>query len=372
MDLKKISYTSAILVGGILSLQLYANVYTSYLQAQNLHRKNNIIQVSMLVFRAGIGISVIRIWKSVEYFFLSQLLSTLANVIILRLVSYEHCASKKVPLLYFNYDLIKCNIKFLKVMAATSCVSSLLIASDRLLLMWLTDSLSFVRYSLALALANLCSLVVLPFYKVYFPRFNLLCQSQKFIEAKLESTVAMRQLAAVLMPVSTALHFSCDLVFEIWIGSERVGVPIMFQALNVGMVMAGLLWMPAAYLQAAGRSSFHLSTMIISLILGTVIAYFAIIAYGPIGGSFIWITHGVIGLSIEFALIYGPHFKTVVDQLVRVLAYPTFGSILVAIGSKIVIHKMLANQVKLSLIAVLVIAIVGSSVIIEKHLGQND
>ena len=372
MDQIQTSNKSVFLVGALLSLQLYANVYTSYLQSQGLHRSNNIIQILMLIFRVGIGTVAVIYWKDVEFFLSTQLLSLLISILILRWVCCRHCGQQNIPLMFFDGSLLKNNLTFIKVMAATSCVSSLLIASDRILLMWLTDSWSFVQYSLALTLANLCSLIVLPFYRVYFPRFTKMCQLKKFSDAQRESIFATRQLAAVLMPVSTALYFSCDTVFNIWIGGNHANINSIFKVLNIGMVMAGLLWLPAAYLQAAGRSGVHLKTMLMSLLVGTVITYFAIKEYGSIGGGVIWVTHGLTGLMVEFYLIYGPSLKTVLNNFAKCLVRPTIGSIFVAIGSNLIIQKALSDLVKLSLIGVIVIAGMAISIFPWKINNKNE
>ncbi len=372
MDQIQTSNKSVFLVGALLSLQLYANVYTSYLQSQGLHRSNNTIQILMLIFRVGIGTVVVIFWNNVELFLLTQLLSLLISIFILRSVCCRHCGQQKISFLFFDGSLIKNNLNFIKVMAATSCVSSLLIASDRIMLMWLTDSWSFVQYSLALTLANLCSLVVLPFYRVYFPRFTKMCQLKRFSDAQRESILATRQLAAVLMPVSTALYFSSDTVFNIWIGSNHASINSIFKVLIIGMVMAGLLWLPAAYLQAAGRSSVHLKIMLISLIVGTVVTYFAIKEYGPAGGGVIWITHGLTGLLVEFYLIYGPCIKNVLYKLCKCLVQSAIGSIFVAIGSILINQTGLSDIVKLLLIGVIVLAGMGISVIPKKILNRNE
>ena len=188
-------------------------------------------------------------------------------------------------------------------MFLTALCGLLLANVDRIVLSKLVPAEDFGRYTLAFTAAGLLQMVILAFYRSYFPRFSELKASGDDAGLKKTYYQGCRYVGAVIVPTAVAACVFAPELFRIWMGSSDETVIAVFRLLIVATTCSGLMWLPAALQQAVGWTRLHVSLMILALCLGLPCLVLGIKAFGTVGATAMMLVHGAIEITLGLWLM---------------------------------------------------------------------
>lgn len=193
-------------------------------------------------------------------------------------------------------------------MFATAVLGMLLTNADRLMLSRLVSTEDLGRYSLAITGAGFLQMVVFAFYRAYYPLFSELKAAGNDQRLKEAYTVACRNVGAVVVPCAVLGWVFAPELILIWLGQNDAITAELFRWLILGVSMAGLMWLPAAYQQANGWTSLHAWLMALALVLGLPMAALLAQRWGVQGGVAIMLLHGLVEITLGLWLMNRVYF----------------------------------------------------------------
>lgn len=188
-------------------------------------------------------------------------------------------------------------------MFATAVLGMLLTNTDRLMLSRFVSIEDLGRYSLAITAASFLQMVVLAFYRVYYPLFAELKAAGKLSQLRNAYEGACRNVSIVVVPCAVLGSMFSEELIKIWLGHDDATIAELFRWLIVGVSMAGLMWIPAAYQHANGWTSLHVALMALSLICGIPVAWLLIQHIAVLGGTAIILIHGLVEITLGLLLM---------------------------------------------------------------------
>jgi O-antigen/teichoic acid export membrane protein len=338
-------------IAGTISCQLYGNCYSNFLISQGSHKNCNLLQVKYGVLRVALGSVALVYLKSILAFLFIQLTIFLFQNLALKRQCYNSLSMAVVPSFYLDIGLIKKNFQYTLSMAATSFSGSFMLSLDRLLLSTLGGPTELAKYSAAITLANVLILPVVPVYKVFFPVVNSLFKDGKVLAAKNECFKFLEYLVVVQFTVGVSAVMISQILFSIWLGKTHSQIADIFLPLCFGIISAGLLWIPAAYLQAIGKATVHLKAMVSAIIISLIVAPYFIKKFGAKGASVVWCVHGVVGLTYEIYTISGARILGFFSSLYVVLKKGIILSFIQIAINKIVFLNISSDYNRVALIS---------------------
>jgi O-antigen/teichoic acid export membrane protein len=93
-------------------------------------------------------------------------------------------------------------------------------------------------------------------------------------------------------------------IFDAWLGKKDETIVSVFRWLLLGITCSGLTWLPAAFQQAHGLTRLHASMIAGALVLGAPIMVWAILVYGTVGATAVWLLHGVSDITLGLWLMH--------------------------------------------------------------------
>lgn len=318
------SMSNIIRIMGIsLGLQLPYSLYSNGMLGFQRHRKMNLFQILGNSFRYGLGVIVL-LWKpDLFWFFFAQSLVSLVILFLIRknlwlMICSDHWRSIKL-----NFEILNEIKKFTLAMGISSILAVLITTSDRLILSKMATTYEFGVYAIAFTATGLLQLGIQPFYRVYFSRYSELRFNHDFINLRNEYFKSCELLASVLIPLSfTGLFFPNEILHG-WLGDTYpTDSAKIFQLLLIGICCSGLGWLPAALQQSQGATKLHIYMLLFALLLGIPLTIYSILTYGAIGASVIWITHGVIEITVGLWLMHKKFFMGELFNWYRNVIFP--------------------------------------------------
>jgi O-antigen/teichoic acid export membrane protein len=316
--------SNVIRVMGIsLGLQFPYSLYINGMLGFQMHRKMNYFQILGNSLRYGLGV-VVLLWKpDLFWFFVAQVLVSFAIIFLIRrniwaMICFDSWGSLKL-----NFEILNEIKKFTLAMGINSILAVLIASSDRLILSKMETAYEFGTYALAFTAAGLLQLGIQPFYRVYFPRFSELSIRHDIISLRYEYFKSCELLAAVLIPLTLVGLFFSNEILSGWLGEAYpTSSAKIFQLLLIGICFSGLGWLPAALQQSQGATKLHIYMMLIALVVGIPLTIYSIFLFGAIGATVIWITHGVIEITIGLWLMHKKFFVGDLFKWYRNVIFP--------------------------------------------------
>jgi O-antigen/teichoic acid export membrane protein len=307
LRLEQISPSDADLALRFMSLslgsQLLNALYSNGLAGLQKHGAMNFLQMLGNGMRYLGGGGVLYFNGGIVYFFAFQGLSALAVVCLTRVVLLKAIGTKRNLSEAKRTTSIVGLARFSSGMFATSLLGMLLSNTDRIMLSKLVPTSEFGRYTLALAAAGFLQMIVFSFFRTYFPMFAEMKASGEAEKLKAAYFHGCRLVGMAIIPAAAiGWTFSGELI-QIWIGREDLLTAQVFRFLIVGTACSSLMWLPAAYQQALGWTSLHISLMAVALLLGTPCALLAIDQFGTVGATSIMLVHGLIEITLGLWLM---------------------------------------------------------------------
>lgn len=188
-------------------------------------------------------------------------------------------------------------------MFVTAVFGALLSNADRLAVSFLLPAEALGKYSVSLTAIGLLQMFVFAFHRAYFPRFSQLSAAGDLEVLKRTYYDACALVGMVLVPVGLVFLLFTPELFVVWLGWSDASTVSVSRYLVLGFVLSGVMWLPAAYQQALGRTRLHAMLMAATLALGIPLMVWAILRWGMTGAATLMFVHGVIQVTIALWLM---------------------------------------------------------------------
>jgi O-antigen/teichoic acid export membrane protein len=290
-------------------VQLMYALYLNGLAGLQRHGAMNLIQILGYSLRYLGGGLVLLFSRDLGMFFAFQGVCMLALAILSRAVLRHAISTIDRPADNRPESIDTRRLwRFATGMFVTSVLGMLLTNTDRLVLSRLVAIEDFGRYSLAITAASFLQMIVFAFYRPYYPMFSELAAHGD--KAKLHATylAACRAVGALVVPVTVLGWMFAPELIRIWLGQPDDTTAALFRWLIVGVSLAGLMWLPAAYQQANGWTRLHVGLMALALALGLPVTIFLVQHAGVQGGVAMMLLHGGIQISLGLLLMNRVYF----------------------------------------------------------------
>jgi O-antigen/teichoic acid export membrane protein len=273
------------------------------------HRLMNILQICGNSLRYGMGSLILLFHNDLIWFFSVQTIVAIFQTFITRyfLIKEINCASDYNPV--FDFNLIRRSAKFSQGMALTSIAAVLISNIDRLALSKILPVSELGKYAVAFTATGLLQLGIQPFYRAFFPRYSELYSSGNLDKLKDEYFFSNKLIAMLIISLGVICFFFAEEIFYSWMNIIDLKIVKTFRLLIFGILCSGLGWLPAAMQQAQGWTSLHVKMIFGSILIGFPLMIAAIYFFGIMGGTVVWIIHGISDITIGLWLMHKRIFK---------------------------------------------------------------
>ncbi|MDO8344775.1 MAG: oligosaccharide flippase family protein [Cellvibrio sp.] len=292
------------LMAGSIALQFITTLYSNGLLGLQKHSAMNAFQMlgNTLKYLGGAGVLIVV--NSLTFFFAFQVLAALFVCWLTRRQLIGKLSETEVdrrPTIDFRH--VRQLSRYSAGMFLTALCGLLLANVDRIVLSKLVPADDFGKYTLAFTAAGLLQMVILAFYRSYFPRFSELKAGGDNDGLKQSYYQGCRYVGVIIVPAAVAACVFAPELFQVWIGSHDETIITVFRLLIVGTMCSGLMWLPAALQQAVGWTRLHIALMLLALGLGMPCLILGIQAYGTVGATAVVLVHGAIEISLGLWLM---------------------------------------------------------------------
>lgn len=361
------------LMAGSIALQFMTTLYSNGLAGMQKHGAMNVFQMFGNTLKYVGGAVALLIDDSLTLFFAYQVFAAflvcwLTRRHLMRQMGKPEADRRAV----FEFRHVRHFSRYSAGMFLTALCGLLLANVDRIILSRLVPADDFGRYALAFTAAGLLQMIILAFYRSYFPRFSELKASGNDVGLKRTYYQGCRYVGAVIVPTSVAACVFAPELFQIWIGSSDETVIAAFRLLIVATTCSGLMWLPAALQQAVGWTRLHVSLMILALCVGLPCLVFGIKVYGTVGATAMMLVHGAIELTLGLWLmnrVIYPGENLRWYALVTVL--PLAASMPIALASVAIMPIGLGRPASLAWLVATGIIMLLSTIVLDRRLGDR-
>lgn len=318
-----------------LALQFPVTLYSNGFAGMQEQRRMNALQVMGSTLRYGGGAAVLWWTPHVLPFFVVQAVVAAFQTLITRtgLQSRLSAPSDAAPRMQFS--LLRPLWVYSAGMALSSFAAVLMSNADRLVLSALSTTTELGKYSVAFTASGLLQLGIQPFYRAFFPRYSELVAAAALEELEREYFRSCQLMAMIIIPVSVVgATFAPELV-RVWLGTPDATVASVLRWLLLGIMGAGMMWLPAALQQAHGWTQLHASMLAGALLVGLPLMPWTLDRFGTAGATVVWVVHGATSMSLGLWLM---HRRLLPGRLLRwyrtVLLPPLLASVSIALVSR--------------------------------------
>ena len=361
------------LMAASIALQFMTTLYSNGLAGLQQFGSMNAFQMLGNTLKYVGGAAVLLYENSLMQFFMYQVLAALVVCWLTRRRLMGQLSDREVGLRpKIDFSNLRHLSKYSAGMFLTALCGLMLANVDRIALSKLVPADDFGRYTLAFTAAGLLQMVILAFYRAYFPRFSELKASGNDASLKRAYYQGCRYVGAVIVPIAVAACVFAPELFRIWMGSSDETVIATFRLLIVATTCSGLMWLPAALQQAVGWTRLHVSLMILALCLGLPCLLFAIKAYGTVGATAMMLVHGAIeitfGLWLMNRILYpGENLR----WYGLVMITPLAASLPLALASAVIMPVGMARPASFAWLAATGIIMLFSAIALDRRLGNR-
>ena len=300
----KIVENALILMSASLGFQFPCALYINGLMGLHQHKLMNLFQVFVNTLRYGLGFLILMWEPNVLFFFIAQVLVSIIQVFSIRYIVWNLISADIAYRPKFNSKEMKRIWRFTFGMGLSSALAVLVANSDRITLSKMVTPSEFGMYSLAITATGVLQLGIQPFYRVFFPRYSTFFAAGKRVKLAYEYFFSCFLMAGLLVPCGVVGFIFAPQIFTAWLGEYSPEVVSVFQLLLIAITLSGIGWLPAALQQSIGWANLHAWMMLLSLLIGIPLMVLLVDRYGIIGGTSIWLLHGVIDITLGIWLMH--------------------------------------------------------------------
>lgn len=295
-----------------IALQFPASIYFNVLTGLQKHKKMNIILITSNVIRHICGIGMLTIKPSLIYFFTLQIVFSLIQTLSLKYYIWNLLNDKNLRTPTVSLKILKPIWRFSVGIALTSFAAVALANIDKVILSKMVTTRELGNYSIAFSATGILQLAIQPFYKTYFPRYSQLIIENNLLKITNEYFRSCQLMATTIISISVIGFVFAPYLFKLWIGQFDNSIILIFRILLFSITCSGLMWLPVAFQQANNWTSLHFNMILFTLIIGIPLVIFMTAKLGAIGGTIIWVIHGILELTLGLWLM---HKRILVGQL---------------------------------------------------------
>jgi O-antigen/teichoic acid export membrane protein len=362
------------LMAGSIALQFITTLYSNGLAGLQQHGAMNAFQMLGNTLKYLGGAIALLIDNSLTTFFAYQMFAALLVCwLTRRQLMGQTSKSEADRLAVFEFRHVRQLSKYSAGMFLTALCGLLLANLDRIVLSKLVPAEDFGRYTLAFTAAGLLQMVILAFYRSYFPRFSELKASGDDVGLKNTYYQGCRYVGAVIVPTAVAACVFAPELFRIWMGSSDETVIATFRLLIVATTCSGLMWLPAGLQQAVGWTRLHVSLMFLALCVGLPCLVFGIKAFGTVGATAVMIVHGAIEITFGLWLMNRVLYPGENLRWYRLVALaPLAASMPLALLSVAIMPVGMGRPASFAWLATTGIIMLFSAIAMNRRLGIDD
>ena len=276
------------------------------------HKLMNLVQIvgNTIKFTGGYVVLIINV--DLSLFFLIQIFVALLQTYMSRYFLWRKISINSLAKPSFNIGLIKKTLSFSVGMSLTSIGAVLLSNIDRIVISKLLSTSDLGRYGIAFTATGFLQLAIQPFYRSFFPRFSELHSRGEINKLKSEYFSSCELISILIISMGCICYLYANEIFALWMGNYDKSTIQVFRLLIIAISCSGLGWLPAAFQQSHGWTSLHVKMIFGSIIIGLPLIVFAIKTFGVVGGTVIWLIHGISEITLGLWLM---HKKLLIGEL---------------------------------------------------------
>lgn len=286
------------------------------------HRLMNILQISGNTLRYGMGSLILFFHNDLIWFFSVQTVVAILQTFTTRYFLRKGINYTSMYKPVFNLDLLRQSAKFSRGMALTSIAAVLISNVDRIAISKILPASELGKYAVAFTATGLLQLGIQPFYRAFFPRYSELYSSGDHEKLKDEYFFSNKLIAIIIITLGIICFFFAEEIFLSWMNINDLKITKTFRLLILGILCSGLGWLPAAMQQAQGWTSLHVKMIFGSILIGFPLMIFAVHLFGIMGGTLVWLIHGISDITIGLWLMHRRILKGELARWYRTVVFP--------------------------------------------------
>ena len=295
-----------------LGLQFPCGLYSNGLTGLQEQGRMNALQIMGNSLRYGCGVAVL-FWRAdLVWFFGVQAVVAAIQTLATRWVVWEMISDAAARRPTFRLEMFQRLWRFSMGMALTAVSAVLLANADRIALSIMMPTAELGKYAVAFTATGLLQMGIQPFYRAFFPRYSELVSLGETERLRVEYYRSCRLVAVVIIPLGIIGWMFAPQIFHAWLGEYEETTVKAFRWLLVGITCSGLMWLPAAFQQAHGWTRLHASMIAGALVLGAPVMIWAVLTYGTVGATAVWVLHGISDITLGLRLM---HRRLLVGEL---------------------------------------------------------
>lgn len=303
-----------LLISCTLFFQFPSVLYFNGLIGLQNHKLMNILQISGNTLRYGIGSLILFFHNDLIWFFSAQILVAILQTFVTRYFLWKGINYTSLYTPVFKLDLLRYSARFSGGMALTSIAAVMISNVDRIAISKILPVSELGKYAIAFTATGLLQLGIQPFYRAFFPRYSELYSLGDYEKLKTEYFFSNKMIAIIIISLGIICLFFAEDIFLSWMKINDLIIIKAFRLLILGILCSGLGWLPAAMQQAQGWTSLHVKMIFGSILIGLPIMIFAIHFFGIIGGTVVWLIHGISDITLGLWLM---HKRILKGELLR-------------------------------------------------------
>jgi len=296
-----------------LGLQFPSALYANGLAGLQKHGRMNALSILGNVLRYCGGIAVLFWQADLVWFFFVQALVSAIQTFVTRNVLWGMISNEKARPPAFRIKMLMQTWRFSMGMALSSIAAVLLANSDRIILSKMMPTEELGKYAVAFTATGLLQLGIQPFYRAYFPRYSELVSTLDLRRLHDVYFQSCKLMAVFVLSFGIIGWMFAPQLFNIWLGKSDKTIVDVFRILLIGIGCSGLMWLPAALQHAHGWASLHAAMIASALIVGAPIMVLAIMRFGTIGATSVWLLHGISDITLGLWLM---HKRLLIGKLI--------------------------------------------------------
>jgi O-antigen/teichoic acid export membrane protein len=285
------------LMATALVVQFPSILYAGGMSGVHQHRVANLIQITINGFRWGGGIVLALTSAPLHDFFLMQVgvaaIQSGSLRFALRRVIEGYDSGR------FRVGILRAHFAFAMGMAGTSIVGVVIANTDRLLISQMLSTTDLGRYAVAFVACSVIQMLLVPFYRVFFPRYSQLHGEGNERTLLREYFTSNRWLSGLVVPTVVCMCVFTPEALVVWMGEAEPDTTDIMRLLLIGVGMAALGWLPGAIQQAYGSTTLHLAMLVGALVVGLPVAVLCVNLFGAAGATAVWLVHGALSVLVE-------------------------------------------------------------------------
>lgn len=298
------------LSGCVIALRLVEGVYRSCLIGLQHQVSLNAVNAGMATFRwLGAAIVVALVSPQIEAFFLWQCLSSIISLGLLAYATYAALPSGAAG--RFSLRPLREVWSFAGGVLGIAVLSLLLTQADKLILSRLLPLADFGEYSLAIMVASVVHVLVVPITQAWYPRF---CQLYEYRDREALAKayhLATQMLVAIVGSGAIVLIVFSETVLRIWTQNPILSqkIALLVSLLTLGNLLNALTSIPHQIQLAHGWPNLAVRINVVLILFLIPALLFVVPSFGVLGAAVIWIAANAAYLCVGVALMFSRILK---------------------------------------------------------------